>query len=522
MWVVLSLLGLAVGATPGDRAVELATRLVDEVGPRPAYSPAAEEAQQWVTVELRQRGWDPMRVPGGVPAGTVLACREGESDNTLLLLAHTDSVHQRCPGAVDNAGSVATLLMAAEAVPDTTPRRICVAFPGGEELGLLGSDALATSGAVPGRLDLVVSLDLVGRGELTWNGLGPSWTRADLAAFLSASPAAVPWMYRAISHGLPQLERSDHRPFGLAGVRTAHLLTRGPHGVFWPYHTPLDQPRQLDPYTLQRSIRALTRLMAAEALGPVSHQGEAAAVVPWTRRVLPGWSLWLILALGAAAGVTGAWVGRPELGAWKAGAKNLALSFAGAAVAAAGAGLAMALAGLGRPLGGALTLPAVLAGWVAWTLVVVGSPWRSTPESGRMLAVVGTLLPAALLVYAGLPLLALPLGIGALFAGLSASTERWGWTWAFGTLWAPLFLIRANAVRELDFHGMLPADPRYWTAIWLVLAAPAAAMWLGVEPRGRREARFALAILLAVTLLWAWTTDPWASPFVEREILWAR
>ena len=86
-------------------------------------------------------------------------------------LAHTDTV-QQSPGAVNNASGVVALLELANV---STAQDMCLAFPVAEELGLLGSKQMASLIGKwhpnPKDIDLVVSLDLVGHGNLWVTGL---------------------------------------------------------------------------------------------------------------------------------------------------------------------------------------------------------------------------------------------------------------------------------------------------------------------------------------------------------------
>ncbi len=518
MWMIWLCL-TAGAATPGDRAVKLASRLVTEVGPRPARSEAAEQAQRWVETELRLAGWTPERVSGGVPEGTVLACRAGEVDETLLLLAHTDSVHERCPGAIDNAAAVGALLIVARRVPPVPRRTVCLGFPGGEELGLLGSDALAASGRLQ-HLDQVIALDLVGRGELTWNGLGPQWDERGLRSLLKAAPAAVPWVYRALSHGAPWMERSDHRPFTDRGVASAHLLSRDRYGIYWRYHTAQDDLSQLDSFALGRVVRALQGVVAMEPLGPMS-PGSPAIVVPWTTLVLPGWLSWLVLAGAAAAAAATGWMSRMKERGEAGLAMQSGLSIgAGGLMATAAVFAAVSVSQVGGELGGARALPSIVAAWSAWFAVALAWPWRGTPAAA---ATMGTGLSMGLCcgaLWAGLPLLAFPVAVAAFgFAATAGRAAMWPLAVVL-CAWAPGYLLRPNALRELDFHHLIVSGPGTWAALWLVLAAPLwCALFLAKAPEQRWPWLTAASVGVCAAV-WALSTDSWAAPFASREMLW--
>ena len=260
----------ALAAPLGERVVELAAEMVDDVGPRHAGSPGGAEAQAWVMRQLRARGWHPGQLGGGSAWPTVYSCRPGQNRAVVLFLAHTDAVHDEVPGANDNAASVAVLLEAIEKLPKRPKRTVCVAFPDAEELGLLGAEnfaRFAEGAGLGGRVDQVMALDLVGAGRLTHNGLGEQWGSAQIRWLQLHAPAEIPWVYRGVSWAWPHMERSDHGPFSARGILASHLLARGPSGVYWPYHTRDDTIDKLDPATLARAVR-LIRKVARAGMAP--------------------------------------------------------------------------------------------------------------------------------------------------------------------------------------------------------------------------------------------------------------
>ena len=96
---------LAAWASP----LEDVRHLVD-IGPRNAGSPGGYAAQAYVLSELQDAGWEATMRVGPTPgSGFVAACQPGEGPS-FWVLAHTDSVSPDCPGAIDNAGSVAVAL----------------------------------------------------------------------------------------------------------------------------------------------------------------------------------------------------------------------------------------------------------------------------------------------------------------------------------------------------------------------------------------------------------------------------
>ena len=437
------------------------TALVEQIGPRPAGSPAARQAARYVEAGLREAGWEPVTI--GLP-GNLLACR-GAGDR--LFLAHTDSV-AASPGAVDNAAGVAILLELARTSPAPD---LCLGFPVAEEIGLIGSSHMAVvAEAFPGGdlPRLVVSLDLTGQGALSAMGFGPSWSPAALAwlgeAWAPARPE-TPWAYQVYSRLLPQGERSDHAPFSEAGRPALLLFGRGEGGVFARYHQPSD--RSVEPAALAETLATLTAL--AEAPSPPDPRPEEHAGALLFGRHLPGSALTALIGAGLLSGLADARA-LPQLPG------QLLKSLLCALAAAAASALVFALPG--APIAEAEATAAAVMGmpatgwwvlgpfaWSAGLLVFVALRARLGPQGSAPLAS-AVLAALALLVD---PLLAAPFALGALLGRLHPLLCA-----------APvLFLLRPDALRELSFHGLLP--PMVGGLVYL-LAAPA----LGSYRRGPR------------------------------------
>lgn len=97
----------------------------------------------------------------------VVATWRGESDRTIVLGAHYDSVPEG-PGANDNASGVSTVLELARVLhARKSPFTIHVVFFGSEEIGLVGSREYvsALSGAERERIVAMLNFDMVGVGD---------------------------------------------------------------------------------------------------------------------------------------------------------------------------------------------------------------------------------------------------------------------------------------------------------------------------------------------------------------------
>ena len=496
-------------ASLGTSVVDLSAEMIEAAGPRATGSEGAVEAQRWVARELDARGWSPSVLAGGSAYPTVYACRRGERRAVVLFLAHTDAVHPEVPGANDNAAAVAVLLKAIEKLPRRPTRTVCVAFPDAEEVGLLGSEVFARFTeklGLGGRIDQVMALDLVGQGRLTHNGLGPAWGTAQLRWMMRHAPAEVPWVYRGVSWAWPHMERSDHRPFTERGVASSHLMARGPSGVYWAYHSREDTLDQLEPATLAQAVRLVRKVAKAP---PLPKRGPDPAVVLPSGTVMPGRVVEGVTAVGLLALLA-------PLGA----DRSISWPLLHVVVGALAFGTALGLALAGRGLDQALAEPALLAAWCAWAAVWVGWPWPGSARSGRVLCGATALVAAGVWWWMG-PILALPLAISAL-AGVLVGRVPSGLL-ALPALWPAGYFVRPDAVRELAFHGLLPASPWVWTLVHLFLTLPLVALVQGrALGRGRRRQGLAAALAAAsvAAILWAWMSPEAAAPYLRPEVLW--
>ena len=151
----------------------------------------------------------------------------------------------------------------------------------------------------PKDLELVIALDLTGYGRLSITGIGPLWSTSRLEWLYAQTQPHSPYAYQVVSNAFPHMERSDHYPFAAKGMLGAHLLGRGPSGVFPEYHQPDDQ--YYDIRAIQETFDALMAITTAKdsvPAGPTSF--EPGLVIGST--VLPGWAVWTILTVGMRAG----------------------------------------------------------------------------------------------------------------------------------------------------------------------------------------------------------------------------
>ena len=192
----------------------------------------------------------------------------GTTDELILVGAHYDG-HDLGDAATDDGCGTAVLLEAARALSQYAPplRRTVrfVAFAQ-EEQGFLGAAAYVRRHAAElGRHRFMLNLDVAGRPGVTgfqlqgWPELQP-WFRA---LWRELGEAVV------VSDGIDAY--SDHFPFALAGIPSAHLASGDPRqvGRGWA-HTAADTLDKVDPRAIQadavKVARAVVRLATVEEL----------------------------------------------------------------------------------------------------------------------------------------------------------------------------------------------------------------------------------------------------------------
>jgi Zn-dependent M28 family amino/carboxypeptidase len=241
--------------------------------------------------ELGAAGFTVMHQPlrhDGARADNLVAERAGrDASRVVMVVAHYDAV-EGTRGADDNASGVAGLLAAARVlgkVPtEATVRVVAFAF---EEQGMVGSQAYLSSldDAERAKITGVFNLEMIGyldgapgsqrypagvaalvgdrRLPTTGDFIGAIASPSDAPpiAALEAARSFVPGLRAeiiAVPRPLvllaPDLLRSDHGPFWLAGVPAVMIGDtadfRTPH-----YHRPSDRPETLDRPFLVRTCR---------------------------------------------------------------------------------------------------------------------------------------------------------------------------------------------------------------------------------------------------------------------------
>jgi hypothetical protein len=546
--------------------------------PRPPGSPEHARVRELLLSRLGEMGFETeVQSRTGVRAAdeeavavtvhNVVARREGSaSTGALLLVAHYDS-HPLTPGAGDDATGVAAILEVLRSLQSELPLRndLVILFSDGEETGLHGARAFATSHRWMQDVRVVLNVEMRGSGGpslMFQTGEDNGWIVDQMAA-ADPSPVANS-IFVDIYRRLPN--DTDFTVFLDAGVQGLNFAAIGrPEN----YHQPTDTPANLQEATVQHHgirLLALTRRLGAADLTSVDAPDRSFLRLPvlglmvlplglaWplTVAVIGGLLLATFLAtlrgarsrgvtLGAilsliamAASALGAWAMvrwtapfHEEYGTllhafWDEGPYRVAsgaLAFAltvglfeGARrwvrplEATLGALLVPVLTLLGVTLvarGGALNLQLALGGIVALVLVLaVTGLHRSQGWVAWALTLV-FVLPVLVLLYPLMELMAVALGMGA--------------APFLGALWVLLLLFLIPALEWLD-------RPNRWWAALTGIGVAAVALSVGVlraDPAPERPS--------PSTLIYAMSRDSdglpvwarWVTTDREGALIWA-
>ncbi len=220
-------------------------RTIQDVGPHPTGSEACRNVASFIYNELESYGlnvtyhtWQHR----GLSSRNVVATLPGETNYTVILSAHYDTVEDS-PGADDDGSGVSSVLMAARVLSRYSFRHtvkfICFS---GEEQGLYGSGAYARDAYQRG-VNVLADLQLDGVGYAV-SSEGGSTIR------LCANDAST-WITDAAQQVLDEhgeaIGLSIHRNRNFAGSDHQSFINYGYEGVFFleyefnpNYHSPGD------------------------------------------------------------------------------------------------------------------------------------------------------------------------------------------------------------------------------------------------------------------------------------------
>ncbi len=223
----------------------------------------SHETGAWLTEYAEQSAEAVLQMEATTDEGesqNVVGVLGPDTDEEIVLLAHYDS-HDIAEGALDNGCGITVAVAATRILAEfDLDTRVRVAGVGCEELGLMGSEALAES-LDPSTTKAVVNVDGAGRFRDLRALTHTSETMADVVEHVSNNTG----------HPITVSERphsySDHWPFLRRGVPALQLHSQRPgDGGRWERgftHTRADTRDKVDPRNL-REHAMLTALLVRE------------------------------------------------------------------------------------------------------------------------------------------------------------------------------------------------------------------------------------------------------------------
>lgn len=429
------------------RARLVVEHLAGSIGPRPAGSPGARAAADYLVEQLQTIPGVEVRVQeagglardpiDGVPVAwatrNVLALLPGERPESVLVSAHYDTV-PGSPGAADDAAGVACALEALRALTAGPPRRhsVVLNLNGAEEVGLFGARAFEDDPWFSS-VRTFVNLEAAGSGGRALLFRAARGGNPALRAYASRveRPTASAVGQDLFNHDMVPLatDFDVYAEAGLPGIDLAFV------GDGWTYHGPDDAPGRLQPGSLQHMgeglLAVLEELVTGELEPPVPHTAPDVFFDVLGLRLLR-WRPWvgwvfavLVSALSLAVVVAGVRRARLRRQGVVAGALVCVGASAAGLAASVGAGWALSLVAPGPPgwysrpwlaavTHGALALAGVLFVHARWAARVPGDP---QPERHRR----------SLAAWAGAVVVGTLVLIGMQMRGLAAAHLALAW-----------------------------------------------------------------------------------------------
>ncbi len=245
------------GLFSAERARNELTNLLGDESPHPVGSAANRAVKERLMTRLEELGLTPeeQRTVGcGAEHATcaqvenVLAEIPGKTAESIVLMAHYDSV-ENAPGAGDDGAGVAALLEVARILEPDAPYRntLLFVFTDAEEMGLLGAEAFFAEHPAAKRAKAVINLEGSGSsGPAYLLRTGPSSGELmNVFRAVSPHPAAQSFTEEVFERMPNDTDFSVSMRAGLPGIDFAFAGERN------HYHTPLDTIANLDLGTLQ-------------------------------------------------------------------------------------------------------------------------------------------------------------------------------------------------------------------------------------------------------------------------------
>jgi len=167
------------------------------------------------------------RIGGGQQAGrNVLAYKQGETDEIIVVTAHFDTARPTVQGAAKNGAAVGVLMeLAGVFSKENTRRSLLFVFTDGGEWGATGAKDLAANYEKKDRIAAVLTLDYVTPGDLAGFRLD---TIGQLEGF--STPAGILKMAEdAVNEQAPSI---PVEPEGLGLLEKAFMISRSEQGPF--------------------------------------------------------------------------------------------------------------------------------------------------------------------------------------------------------------------------------------------------------------------------------------------------
>ncbi len=255
----------------GARAFEYTRVVAEEFPDRVTGTAAARRAANYLGAQFQKLGYQvdrptfTMWLHGErVQGENVIALLEGDSPESVAVIAHYDGQFTSHQAAEDNASGVGVLLELAAVLRDGPhPRDLIFASTDAEEWGMIGARELV--GLLKQRRTVaVISIDYLTAGPATslemscqgqFAGYSPLWLRqlmvvsgrAQHIEFEQAT-GTQEWIERAM-----EVSPQDQGPLLRAGIPAVNLGTHSPdiEAVRARYHTTADVFRNFEPATFQ-------------------------------------------------------------------------------------------------------------------------------------------------------------------------------------------------------------------------------------------------------------------------------
>ena len=205
----------------------------------------------------------------------VIGFRQGQTPDTLALIAHFDTAPTTTQGATANGSGVGVLLELARVFAAVPMRRsLLIVFSDGGEYGSLGAKDFAESYHGPNPIAAALSLDHVAPGDLAalrlgatgqMKGFAPPWLRqtAYQAAEAQGLPVYAPSIIREHYERAILVSGADQGPLLSAGIPAINLgsLSTDRARQRSTYHSPQDTIENLKVSSLGKFGFAAERIM---------------------------------------------------------------------------------------------------------------------------------------------------------------------------------------------------------------------------------------------------------------------